>query len=95
MADLQVGIQATADEMVASGAETGLQIAARQHGHVIADVVSGVADPRTGAGVRAGTLFYAASTAKGVAASLAHGLAAVTRIDQLIAELIAEKEEHR
>jgi len=75
MADLQAEIQAAADEMVASGAETGLQIAVRQHGHVVADVVSGVADPRTGAGVRPGTLFYAASAAKGVAASLAHVLA--------------------
>ena len=75
MADLQAEIQAAADEMVASGAETGLQIAVHQHGHVIADVVSGVADPRTGAEVSPGTLFYAASTAKGVAASLAHVLA--------------------
>ena len=38
MADLQAEIQAAADEMVASGAETGLQIAVRQHGHVVADV---------------------------------------------------------
>jgi len=75
MADVQAGIQAAADEMVTSGTETGLQIAVRQHGHVVADVVSGVADPRTGAGVRPGTLFYAASAAKGVAASLAHVLA--------------------
>jgi CubicO group peptidase (beta-lactamase class C family) len=75
MADLQAEIQAAADEMVASGPETGLQIAVRQHGHVVADVVSGVADPRTGAGVRPGTLFYAASAAKGVASSLAHVLA--------------------
>ncbi len=75
MADLQMEIQAAADEMVASGAETGLQITVHQHGHVVADVVSGVADPRTGAGVRPGTLFYAASAAKGVAASLAHVLA--------------------
>ena len=75
MADLQAEIQAAADEMVASGPETGLQIAVRRHGHVVADVVSGVADPRTGAGVRPGTLFYAASAAKGVASSLAHVLA--------------------
>ena len=75
MADLQAEVQAAADEMVASGPETGLQIAVRQHGHVVADVVSGVADPRTGAGVRPGTLFYAASAAKGVASSLAHVLA--------------------
>jgi CubicO group peptidase (beta-lactamase class C family) len=75
MADVQAAIQAAAEEMVASGAETGLQIALRRHGRVVADVVSGVADPETGAGVRPGTLFYAASAAKGVAASLAHVLA--------------------
>ena len=74
-AGLQAGLQAAADEMVAAGAETGLQIAVRQRGRVVADVVSGLADPRTGAEVRPGTLFYAVSTAKGVAASLAHVLA--------------------
>ena len=75
MADIQAEIQAVAEEMVASGADTGLQIAVRRHGRVVADVVSGVADPETGAGVRPGTLFCAASAAKGVAASLAHVLA--------------------
>lgn len=75
MADVQAEIQAAAEEMVASGAETGLQIAVRRHGRVVADVASGVADPETGAGVRPGTLFYAASAAKGVAVSLAHVLA--------------------
>ena len=75
MADLAAEIQAAADQMVASGPETGLQIAVRRHGHVVADVVSGVADARTGADVRPGTLFYAASAAKGVASSLAHVLA--------------------
>ena len=36
--------------------------------------VSGLADPRTGVAVSGDTLFYAASTAKGVAASVAHVL---------------------
>jgi len=75
VADLQDVIQAAADELVASGAETGLQVAVRHQGRVAAEVASGVADPRTGAAVRPGTLFYAASAAKGVAASLAHVLA--------------------
>ena len=75
MADLQTEIQAAADEMVASGAETGLQVAVRRRGQVVTDVAAGVADPRIGAEVRSGTLFYAASAAKGVAASLAHVLA--------------------
>ena len=60
-------IEAAADELVTSGAETGLQVAVVKDGQVMADVARGVADPRTGAPVSGGTLFYAASTAKGVA----------------------------
>ncbi len=75
MADVQGAIQAAANELVASGAEIGLLVAVLRNGRVAAEAVSGVADPRTGAPVRADTLFYAASTAKGVAASLAHVLA--------------------
>ena len=75
MTDLQAEVQAAADEMVAAGTETGLQIAVHRYGRVVADVVSGVADAGTAAPVSHGTLFYAASTAKGVAASLAHALA--------------------
>jgi CubicO group peptidase (beta-lactamase class C family) len=75
MADLQDRLQAAADEMVAAGTETGLQVAVRRHGRVVADVTAGLADPETGAQVDAGTLFFAASAVKGVAASLAHVLA--------------------
>jgi len=75
MADLQARLQKAADEMVAAGTETGLQIAVRRRGRVVADVTAGLADPETGAPVDAGTLFFAASAAKGVAASLAHVLA--------------------
>jgi CubicO group peptidase (beta-lactamase class C family) len=75
MADLQAELQAAADEMVATSAETGLQVAVHRYGQVIADVTAGVADLRTGARVTPGTLFYAASTGKGVTASLAHVLA--------------------
>lgn len=67
-------IEAAADELVTSGAETGLQVAVVKDGQVVADVARGVADPRTGAPVSGGTLFYAASTAKGVAATVAHVL---------------------
>src|ERR1700748_2596319 len=75
MADLQAEVQAAADEMVAAGTETGLQIAVHRYGRVVADVVSGAADAGTAAPVSHGTLFYAPSTPKGVAASLAHALA--------------------
>src|SRR5438046_10206270 len=47
MADLQAEVQAAADEMVAAGTETGLQVAVHRHGLVVADVVSGVEDART------------------------------------------------
>ena len=74
-AEVQADVQAAADEMVAAGTETGLQVVVLRHGRVLADVVSGVEDPETAKPVSPGTLFYAASTAKGVAASLAHVLA--------------------
>ena len=72
---VQFLIQAAADDLVASGAETGLQVAVIKDGRVVADVVSGVADPGSGAAVAGDTLFWAGSTAKGVAASVAHVLA--------------------
>ncbi len=75
MADLQTAIEAAAADLVAAGTETGLQVAVRRHGRVVADVQAGLADPRTGARTRPDTLFFAASAAKGVAASLAHILA--------------------
>lgn len=72
---LQRAVQAAANELVSSDAETGLQVAVLRNGHLIAEATAGVADPRTGAPVRPDTLFYAASTAKGVASSVAHVLA--------------------
>jgi hypothetical protein len=37
MADLQAEVQAAADEMVAAGTETGLQVAVHRHGLVVAE----------------------------------------------------------
>lgn len=74
MVDIQERLQAAADEMVAAGTETGLQIAVRRHGRVVADVAAGLADPESGTPTRPGTLFFAASATKGVASSLAHVL---------------------
>ena len=71
---LQTQIEAAAAELVTAGTETGLQVAVRRHGRLVADVAAGLADPRTGASVQSGTLFFAASAAKGVAAALAHVL---------------------
>jgi CubicO group peptidase (beta-lactamase class C family) len=80
-ADAQQEIQATLTELVASGAETGVQVAVIRDGRVIVDAVAGIANPATGARVRPDTLFYAASTAKGVASSLAHVLAERGQLD--------------
>ena len=71
---LQQPVQAAIDALIASGEETGLQVAVLHAGHVVADAVAGIADQRTGAPVEPGTLFFATSAGKGVAASVAHVL---------------------
>jgi|SRR5450631_439641 CubicO group peptidase (beta-lactamase class C family) len=73
--DLQRVVQTAADELVGSGAETGLQVAVIHNGSVVVDVVSGLADPTTGTPVTADTLFYAVSAAKGVTSAVGHVLA--------------------
>jgi len=70
----RIEIQAAVNAFTASGAEIGLQVAVIRNGRVIVDAVSGVTDRRTGVAVTADTLFYAASSAKGVASSVAHVL---------------------
>lgn len=73
-ADLQAEVQATIDELVASGAEIGLQVAVLHEDRLVVDAVAGVADQRTGEPVSSSTLFFATSTGKGVASSVAHVL---------------------
>jgi CubicO group peptidase (beta-lactamase class C family) len=73
--NLQRQVQATIDELVAAGDEIGLQVAVVHEGRVVVDAVAGVADQRTGEPVTPGTLFFAASTGKGVASSVVHVLA--------------------
>jgi CubicO group peptidase (beta-lactamase class C family) len=72
--DPQRQAQAAIDELVASGVETGIQVAVLHEGRVVVDAVAGLADPRTAEPVAASTLFFAASTGKGVATSVAHVL---------------------
>jgi len=74
-ADLQGRIQNAVRELVDSGAQTGIQVAVIRHGAVVADVAAGVADPAAGCPVSPGTLFWAASTAKGMASTVVHVLA--------------------
>jgi len=70
----QARVQAAIDRRVASGAEVGMQVVVVRHGEVVVDAVSGVADPASGQAVTPDTLFWAASTAKGVASAVAHVL---------------------
>lgn len=72
---LQQQVQDSIDELVASGAEDGLQVCVVHDGHVLVDAVAGVADLRTGALATPGTLFFATSAGKGVASSVVHILA--------------------
>ncbi len=73
-ADLQAEVQATIDELVASGDEIGLQVAVLHDGRLVVDAVAGVADQGTREPVSSSTLFFAASTGKGLASSVAHVL---------------------
>ncbi|HWC11182.1 MAG TPA: serine hydrolase domain-containing protein [Acidimicrobiales bacterium] len=62
------------DDLVGSEVEVGLQVAVIRNGRTVADAARGVSDPRTGRPVDRDTLFWAGSTAKGVASSVAHVL---------------------
>jgi len=57
-----------------SGGEVGLQVHVVHRGEVVVDAVAGLADTRTGTPVAPDTLFFAASTAKGLASAVAHVL---------------------
>lgn len=72
---LVAAVDAVLDEVITSGSETGLQVAVIRDGHLVVDAARGLADPRAGASVDTDTLFWAGSTAKGVASSVAHVLA--------------------
>jgi len=72
--DLQARVQATIDRMVWNGAEVGLQVAVVRHGRLVVDAVAGRRDAARRLPVRPDTLFFAASTAKGVASTVAHVL---------------------
>ena len=72
--DAQARVQAGIDHRVASGDEAGVQVAVVARSRVLVDAVSGSADPGRGRAVASDTLFWAASTAKGVASAVAHVL---------------------
>ncbi|MCO1657488.1 beta-lactamase family protein [Pseudonocardia sp. S2-4] len=67
-------VQGILDELVGSGAELGLQAAVYRRGELVVDAVAGTADPATGRPVAPDTPFYAASTGKGVTATVVNVL---------------------
>lgn len=72
---LQQRIQQVIDGLVASGEETGLQVAAYVNGELVVDAWAGVADEATGRLVDGETLFTSWSTTKGFVATCLHLLA--------------------
>jgi CubicO group peptidase (beta-lactamase class C family) len=74
-AGLQDRVQEKLSELVASGAETGVQVAAYLHGELIVDAWAGMADPVVGRPVTADTPFFSYSAGKGVTATVVHVLA--------------------
>jgi len=92
MSDAQKRVQDAIDQLVASGAEIGMQIAAYQHGELVVDAVAGVADLTTGRAVTADTPFFSASTGKSMTSTVAHVLAerGVFSYDTPIVELWPE-----
>jgi CubicO group peptidase (beta-lactamase class C family) len=75
MSDVQQQVQKAIDELVESGAERGIQVAAYRRGELAVDAVAGIADPATGRKVESSTPFYNFSVGKGAASTLAHMLA--------------------
>lgn len=73
-AQLAADIDALLDDVVSSGQEVGVQVAVIRNGHTLVDTARGTSDVRTGASVDRDTLFWAGSTAKAVASSVAHVL---------------------
>ncbi|WP_022981582.1 EstA family serine hydrolase [Ideonella sp. B508-1] len=65
-------VQRAIDEVIASGREIGLQVAAYHRGRLVVDAWGGVADPATGRLVDGDTLFNVYSVTKAVAATALH-----------------------
>ena len=73
--DVQTQVQKAIDQLVESGAERGMQVAAYRNGEMVVDAVAGVADPATGRKVESGTPFYNFSICKAAASTVMHILA--------------------
>lgn len=81
MSDVQEIVTERAQQLVASGTERGLQVAAYVDGRPAVDVAVGLADPATERPVEPGTLFYNWSIGKGATATLVHRLVDAGALD--------------
>lgn len=72
MPSLQQKVQGVLDELVDTGAETGLQIAVIHQSARVVDAVAGVADSRTGRKVAPETPFFSFSAGKVMTSLIAH-----------------------
>jgi CubicO group peptidase (beta-lactamase class C family) len=75
MTEVQKQVQKAIDELVESGTERGVQVAAYQRGKLVVDAIAGIADAATGRPVTSDTPFYNFSVLKGAASTVAHVLA--------------------
>jgi len=75
MTNAQADVRAFLDDLVASGVERGIQVAAYLDGECVVDAWAGVADPTTGRPVDGETLFTVFSCSKGITATAIHLLA--------------------
>ncbi|MFR9802251.1 serine hydrolase domain-containing protein [Pseudonocardia sp. RS010] len=89
MTDVQEVVTERAAELVRSGRERGLQVAAYVDGRQVVDVAVGLADPVTRRPVEPGTLFSNWSVGKGATATLVHRLvdAGALTADTRVAEI--------
>lgn len=72
MGDVQARVEAVVRELVESGRESALQVAAYRHGELIVDAYAG--EGAAGRAVDSDSLFHGYSTGKGVTATLVHVL---------------------
>ncbi|MEV1332954.1 serine hydrolase domain-containing protein [Micromonospora costi] len=78
---LRAEVRTTIDELVASGRESGVQVAAYLDGRAILDVQAGVADRATGRSLTADAPIWSVSTGKGLTSTVVHVLAEQGRLD--------------
>lgn len=70
----QQAVQKLLKEIVSSGQETGIQVAAYHDGQLVVDAVAGLADPEHGRPMTGDTLVNVWSAGKGVSSTVVHAL---------------------